>query len=94
MARFFGNHPGTRQDRPFRRRKPMTQEEHLASLEKGLEWKIQAFGPDHWLTERQREIIAHAQGQLTEESRNDCETIWHHLGSRRPSDTGACQPNV
>ena len=55
--RFFGNHPGTRQDRLHRRVKPATREERLASMREELEYRIKQYGPDHWLTEMQRQAI-------------------------------------
>jgi len=36
MGRFYGNHPGTRQNRPLRRLKPATKEERLESMNREL----------------------------------------------------------
>lgn len=61
MARFWGNHPGTRQDRGFRKGKLATKEEVLASMLRELHRREEAYGSGHWLTERQRQAIARFQ---------------------------------
>lgn len=57
MSRFYGNHPGTLQDRPWRRVKPATHEERLASMRRELENRERVYGPGHFLTQMQREVI-------------------------------------
>ena len=58
MKRFYGNHPGTRQARGFRKVDPATKEERLASMERELSNREKTYGPDHWLTNMQRHVIA------------------------------------
>jgi len=59
MSQFWGNHPGTRQARGFRRVKPATPEERLASMERELERRIKVCGSnrDYWYVQMQREVI-------------------------------------
>jgi len=58
MKRFYGNHPGTRQARGFRKVDPATKEERLASMERELATRIKVCGDTHWLTNMQRQVIA------------------------------------
>ena len=58
MRRFWGDHPGTRQVRGFRKVKPATSEERLASMERELTNRIKACGPDSWMVAMQQEAIA------------------------------------
>ena len=58
MRGFWGNHPGTRQVRGFRKVKPATPEERLASMERELTNRIKARGPDSWMVQMQQEAIA------------------------------------
>jgi len=58
MARFYGDHPGTRQIRGRRKVKPASPEERLASMQRELASREQTYGVDHWMTQRQRETIA------------------------------------
>jgi hypothetical protein len=58
MRRFWGNHPGVRQARGFRKVKPATLEERLASMERELERRIKSCGNrDYWYVQMQREAI-------------------------------------
>jgi len=57
MRRFWGDHPGTRQVRGFRKVKPATPEERLASMERELANRIKACGPDSWMVGMQQEAI-------------------------------------
>ena len=58
MTRFWGNHSGTRQIGGHRKVKPSTLEERLASMQRELANREQAYGPNHWLTTLQRVLIA------------------------------------
>ena len=58
MRRFYGDHPGTRQVRGSRKVKPASQEEQLESMRRELANRIKAYGPDHFMTQMQRETIA------------------------------------
>lgn len=58
MARFYGNHPGTRQVRGRRKVKPASQEERLESMQRELANRERVFGPGHFLTQMQRDRIA------------------------------------
>jgi len=58
MGRFWGNHPGTRQVRGRRKVKPASREERLESMRRELASREQVWGPDHWLTQMQRDRIA------------------------------------
>lgn len=67
MSRFYGNHPGTRQTRGFRNVKPATHEDQLASMQRELERRIEAFGEDDPFVQVQRNAIAkeEANGTIT-----------------------------
>ena len=56
--RYYGNHAGTRQTRGWRRVKPASFEERLASMQRELASRIAAFGADSPFVEVQRETIA------------------------------------
>ena len=58
MGRFWGNHPGTRQVRGWRKVKTATHEERLAGMEIELQRRIRLFGEGDSLVEIQREAIA------------------------------------
>jgi len=58
MARFYGDHPGTRQVRGRRKVKPANHEERLASMRRELATREAVYGPDHWFTQMQRDRIA------------------------------------
>ena len=58
MARFYGDHPGTRQVRGRRKVKPANHEERLASMRRELATRERIYGSDHFMTEMQRDFIA------------------------------------
>lgn len=58
MRRFYGDHPGTRQVRGRRKVKPASQEERLASMRRELATRERVYGPDHWMTQMQRDFVA------------------------------------
>jgi len=58
MGRFWGNHPGTRQVRASRKVKPASQGERLESMRRELATRERVYGPDHFMTQMQRDIIA------------------------------------
>jgi len=63
MRRFWGNHSGTRQVRGFRKVKPASREQRLASMQRELERRIEAFGDDSELVKLQREAIGRLCGK-------------------------------
>jgi len=63
MRRFWGNHSGTRQARGFRRVKPASHAERLASMQRELERRIEAFGDDSQPVKLQREAIGRLCGK-------------------------------
>jgi len=58
MARFWGDHPGTRQARGRRDVKLATKEERLESMRRELVNREKSLGMGHWMTEMQRQVIA------------------------------------
>lgn len=57
MTRFYGNHPGTVQARPFRNCRPATRQERLASMYRELARRVEIYGPDDPFVQAQRETI-------------------------------------
>jgi len=53
-----------RQDRPFRKVKPMTDEERLESMKRELAWRETAYGPNHWMVEMQRKMVLELMEKL------------------------------
>lgn len=61
MGRFWGNHPGTRQNRGVGRVRQATPQERLASMQRELAYRVQAYGANHWLTKLSKEAINKTQ---------------------------------
>ena len=58
MARFYGNHPGTRQVRGSRKVKPATAEERLASMQHELDRRLWYRPINHEYVQAQLDAIA------------------------------------
>lgn len=58
MGRFWRGMNSPRQIRGWRKVKPASQEERLESMQRELATREHDFGPDHWLTQMQRDRIA------------------------------------
>lgn len=58
MSRFYGGHPGTRQDRSRRTVKPATPEERLESIRRELQKRMLTYGSGHPMVCEQQHAIA------------------------------------
>ena len=58
MGKFWRGMNSPRQVRGRRKVKPASQEERLASMRRELATRERVYGPDHWLTQMQRDRIA------------------------------------
>ena len=58
MSQYYRGMNSPRQVRGWRKVKPATPEERLESMERELASREQIYGPDHWMTRMQRDIIA------------------------------------
>ena len=56
--RFYGNHPGTRQQRGRRKVKPATREERLASMRRELDRRLEMRPIDRDSVQAQLDAIA------------------------------------
>jgi len=58
MGQYFRGMNSPRQIRGFRKVKPATREERLASMRRELATRERVYGVDHWMTQMQRDCIA------------------------------------
>lgn len=58
MGRFWRGMNSPRQVRGRRKVKPASHDERLESMRRELATRERVYGPDHWMTQMQRNIIA------------------------------------
>lgn len=57
MAQYWRGMNSPRQVKGSRKVKPATKEERLESMQRELANRERVYGPEHWLTQMQRDII-------------------------------------